>query len=360
VAALLGSRAAFSQDAAGDAPGAELGTYLGPVPIERTAPYYPFESVRDGKEGWVDVSFIISPDGKVVEPMIEDSTGVRVFEAAALKAVKNWRYKPATLNGEPVEQSMTRTIIRFEIPGYPKAARPNLVAAYRKIQDHLNKRELDQAKALLDDLESAGRVNLYEDAWFWWLEYLYMDAAGGTSPEQQSEVLTRAIGSDDNYLLPDPLVMCTVRLFTLRVRAQQYASALSLAERLGKNKEAKKSQYYTQAVAAMDGTKREIDALVAGETTIKVDAKIGGFDYWVHGLLRRSFSITDINGELDAVEVRCSKRNARYDSVAGEHTWTIPASWGNCGAYIKGTPGTTFAFYEHPNQKLVPAQPNAK
>src|SRR5262249_20924918 len=51
---------------------------------------------------------------------------------------------------------------------------------------------------------------------------------------------------------------------------------------------------------------------------------------------------------------RCSRRNARYDAVPGEHTWTIPASCGECGAYIRGTQGTTFAFYEHPKGKRTP------
>src|SRR5262249_39251359 len=160
---------------------------------------------------------------------------------------------------------------------------------YKKVQDHAKKREFEQAKALLDELESTGRMNLYEDAWFWWLEYMYMDAVGGASPEQQRDVLNRAVGYEGNYLPPDAFVLGAVRLFALRVRAEEYASALALAERLEKTKDAKKSQYYAQAVAAMDTSRREIKALIDGDTTIKVDAKIGGFDYWVHGLLRRSF-----------------------------------------------------------------------
>jgi hypothetical protein len=67
--------------------------------------------------------------------------------------------------------------------------------------------------------------------------------------------------------------------------------------------------------------------------------------------LRRSFSIENVHGRVDTVEVRCTRRNARYDSVSGEHTWTIPSSWGDCGAYVKGEPGTTFVVYEPPNER---------
>ncbi len=73
-------------------------------------------------------------------------------------------------------------------------------------------------------------------------------------------------------------------------------------------------------------------------------------DYWVHGLLRSSFTIAQVNGRLDAVEIRCAKGSASYASVTTEHTWMVPKSWGGCGAYIKGEPGTTFIFYEHPNK----------
>ena len=343
--------AALAQDAVNENAATDLETYLGPVPIRRTAPIYPFELRTYGREGWVALSYIVSPEGKVIEPMIEDSSGIHEFERAAMNAVKDWRYKPATLNGEPVEQSMTRTIIRFQLQDRSNGASPSFITKYKKAQEHLKNHEFDQAKAVLDDLESGGRLNLYEDSWFWWLKYVYMDAVGGASLEQQRDVLIRAIAYEDDYLPRDAFVMAAVRLFALRVRTEEYARALSLRDKLKSQKDARKSPLYDQAVTAMDATAREIQALVDGDKTLKIDATIGGFDYWVHGLLRRSFSITDINGQLDAVEVRCSKRNVRYDSVTGEHTWTIPKSYGDCGAYIKGTPGTTFAFYEYPNEK---------
>jgi hypothetical protein len=180
---------------------------------------------------------------------------------------------------------------------------------------------------------------------------MHMDAAGGATPDQQRDALTRAIGYEDDYLQPETFLAAATRLFDLRVQADDYAGALWLLDRVRDSKRAEQSPQYEPAVAGMDAAARQIKALVDGDTTIRINAAIGRFDYWVHNLLRRSFSITDINGQLDAVEVRCSKRNARYYSVTGTHSWTIPESWGDCGAYVKGTPGTTFAFYEDPKQK---------
>jgi TonB family protein len=62
----------------------------------------------------VRVSFVISEEGKVIEPMIEDSSH-RDFDSSTLNAIEKWRYKPATLGGKPVEQSMVETTIRYKL-----------------------------------------------------------------------------------------------------------------------------------------------------------------------------------------------------------------------------------------------------
>jgi len=324
-----------------------LSMFLSAVPIAKAAPNYPSEALANRREGWVALSFMISPAGQVTEPMIEDSSGVESLENAALDAVKKWRYKPATFNGQPVEDTVTRTVVRFRLDG-ESGMSGTFRASYMRIQDSVKNGNLPQAAALLDELEHKERLNLYEDAWFWWLKYTYLDAAGGSSPEEQSETLSAAIGYDD-FLPPDALVMGSLRLYNLRVRQADYARAFGTLDRLKGSRRAQDSTQYAEVVKAMDANAQQIKALIDGNTTLKVNAAIGQHDYWVHGLLRRSFSIAEIRGRIEAVEIRCSRRNARYDLLTAEHTWTIAKSWGDCGAYVKGDPGTTFVVYEHPN-----------
>lgn len=82
--------------------------YIAAEAISKPAPEYPGFALAQGKEGWVIVSYVISPTGEVVEPMIEDSSGTEAFERAAMRAVEDWRYAPATWNGEPVERRRRR------------------------------------------------------------------------------------------------------------------------------------------------------------------------------------------------------------------------------------------------------------
>jgi TonB family protein len=50
----------------------------------------------------VTVSFIIGTDGRVHSPLILESAGPSE-DKVVLKAVRSWRYRPATCNGVPTE-----------------------------------------------------------------------------------------------------------------------------------------------------------------------------------------------------------------------------------------------------------------
>ena len=63
------------------------------------APAYPDSARAAGIEGAVVVRALVGSDGHVLRVEIE--TSVPGLDAAALAAVKQWRYKPATVNGKP-------------------------------------------------------------------------------------------------------------------------------------------------------------------------------------------------------------------------------------------------------------------
>ena len=86
-------------------PSAELIESVIPAQIiERKHPIYPRSAAMNGNEGWVKYSFVIDKDGRVVDPVVEDSSGIREFEKAGLKAIRQWQYTPAKRDGETIEQ----------------------------------------------------------------------------------------------------------------------------------------------------------------------------------------------------------------------------------------------------------------
>jgi protein TonB len=85
------------------------------IPLVRIEPRYPSRAQARGIEGWVRVIFTISPAGTVVDEYIADSDPPRIFDSAALRAVRKWKYKPRIVNGKPVERRDVEVTLRFEI-----------------------------------------------------------------------------------------------------------------------------------------------------------------------------------------------------------------------------------------------------
>ncbi|HVY65153.1 MAG TPA: energy transducer TonB [Gammaproteobacteria bacterium] len=321
--------------------------YIPAEPISRTPPDYPLDGL---KEGWVLVSFIISEEGKVIEPMIEESSD-SIFDAPTLRAIKTWRYKPATLDGKPVEQSMVQTNISYRLQG-ANGARPRFIDKYRRAYPLIAAKSFAEANQLVEALEK-GQLNFYETAWLAWLKYYYLDATGTADPDTLIAWLRKALGSSgvptDDYLQPDVLVSASQHLFVMEARRGDLSEAVMAYKRLEASTVAKRSKAYKDVMASLEPSYREIMNLVAGPKIIQQTARVGEHNYWVHRMLRRSFAFGDVQGgKLDVVDVRCTRANRRFVSMPENTILKIPDSWGECGVYIKGDEGATFAFEEYP------------
>jgi protein TonB len=99
------------------------GAFLGPVaaggnsqvvPLVRINPQYPRNELLAGVEGWVKVRFTVEPDGSVSSPKVIQSKPPRVFDTAALRAIKKWKFKPKVVNGIAVQQDGTQ-LIEFKL-----------------------------------------------------------------------------------------------------------------------------------------------------------------------------------------------------------------------------------------------------
>lgn len=80
-----------------------------PQLVNMVKPGYPAAAVRVGAEGDVELRLRVSLTGDVVE--VEVLRGLKWgLTEEAVKAVKQWKYRPATRNGEPVETTITVSV----------------------------------------------------------------------------------------------------------------------------------------------------------------------------------------------------------------------------------------------------------
>lgn len=88
-----------------------------PRPRAAIAPPYPRSAAIAGIEGWVEVEVVIRADGSVRQARVLRAEPARVFDDAALSAVRRWTWSPGTLAGRPVEQAVVQ-IIEFRLDGH--------------------------------------------------------------------------------------------------------------------------------------------------------------------------------------------------------------------------------------------------
>jgi periplasmic protein TonB len=82
--------------------------------IHTVAPRYPQEAMVDRVEGTVVLQALIGKDGSVQN--LKVLNGHPVLNQAAIDAVRQWRYKPYQVNGEPVE-AITQINVKFRLSG---------------------------------------------------------------------------------------------------------------------------------------------------------------------------------------------------------------------------------------------------
>ncbi len=75
------------------------------VPLVRVPPQYPIRAAERGIEGWVVLRFTITATGTVENPTVIDAKPKRIFDRAAVRALKKWKYRPRVVDGVPIERT---------------------------------------------------------------------------------------------------------------------------------------------------------------------------------------------------------------------------------------------------------------
>jgi protein TonB len=82
--------------------------------LERTRmvnPVYPEAARKRGVEGWVELAFTVTTNGTVEDIEVRNASPAMVFEDAAIRALRGWRFKPVERNGERIAQ---RAMVRLK------------------------------------------------------------------------------------------------------------------------------------------------------------------------------------------------------------------------------------------------------
>jgi TonB family protein len=307
--------------------------------IERVSPRFPIKAARNGNEGWVKLSFVVDENGAVVDPVIEDSSGIRGFERASLRAIKQWQYSPAIRNGENIEQCRNSVQMDFILDKGTKGGRIRFVREYKNADEALRANNIVLAEQLITQMGEGKIWNRYEDAWFWMLKSEIAKAQGQESAQLSS--LRRVISSNKSskYVGEQHYIYLLHQKFILEIKASLFSDALQTFAQIRQRPDNEKTvsvleKYATQALRVL---KNQEFIVVQGEVDSDGD--------WWHSLSRNRFMFSDIAGTLDTVEVRCDNKREKY-TIAEYTEWNIPKSWGRCKIIVVGDTQANFNIVE--------------
>ena len=83
-----------------------------PSYLENSPPQYPTVAKRRGYEGTVTLKVLVTKEGKVEKLRVFRSSGHKILDTAAVKAVKNWTFQPGRRGSKPIDM-WVKVPIRF-------------------------------------------------------------------------------------------------------------------------------------------------------------------------------------------------------------------------------------------------------
>lgn len=317
------------------------------IPVNQPAPGFPRKGIRRGQEGWVQMSFVVKADGSAIDPIIIDSIGGPGFERAARDIVSEWQFETRE---SPFELPNNTIEIRFETEHGRDMATSNFMRRYRRIVTLLANEENEAARALVDQTQKLGGWNLYEST-ILWLMIGRVDGVEGNNASKLENYRRSLRLSNRNALKSQSRRDLLTKIIELEYEHGQYAAAFATLSLLRNEADGDKN------IAGLQDQAAEIVLLLEGSDAISAKGVIQnacdceeGEPIWSYAPVRRIFSFSNLNGNVDRFEARCRTHRLR-DSVVSDKTWELPQDWGGCQIFVFGDDGASFDFVEHQREQ---------
>jgi TonB family protein len=289
-----------------------------------------------GKEGWVVMSYMIDPQGIPYDVAVVSSSGDDLFERAAVSAAEVFRYEPAELQGEPMDAGVMSTIT-FQLSGDTGASR-RFIRVQTDLLKAISENDRERADELLSKLDTNNR-NLYEQAYLFLSKYRYHLKWGDL--RQQYAALSRAsfIDRGREFLPADTLTSVLSSMLVIELKLNKVAKALRTAKLIQERELQDSRKQSLKRVIA------NIENMAANDASFAIDGRIDGDNRFSHYLLKSSFEIVDVQGQVAEMRLHCDKDYVGFRYEAGLR-YRVKEDLNDCVVTVIGDPGTTFRLVE--------------
>ena len=130
-------------------------------PILKENPRYPREAYKKGEIGWTIVNYMVDPSGNTYDVTVKSSSGDKSFDKVSIKAAEKYKYKPASVNGIPVDSSYS-TKITFDFSDGEDAVTRGFRSSMKLFLSSYSEDNEKRADYRLDKMKRVRAVSHYQ------------------------------------------------------------------------------------------------------------------------------------------------------------------------------------------------------
>ena len=320
-------------------PDPTTGSFVPATVIERPELKYPPHHLARRHEGWVQLNYMVDRKGTPYDIVVSGSSDDFYFEAAAIEYIQETRFAPGHVEGRPVDASSMSTI-SFTLGSNGLTADDHSLfrKRYRETLIAIKAGDQDAAKTLMDQMRNDNH-NLYENVYYHLAEYSW-EARWGTTQGQYQALHLATINDQTQAYLPTDLLR-KILLQKLRLQAPHYD--LAPARRtINRILELEPTDEEETALAQVS---EEVEEFIASTDTVSVPITIGHHQQYFHALVRSSFRLDEIQGEVLELRVHCDRGYAIF-TFAPQMRYSINPDWQSCGLVVGGVADTKLIVIE--------------
>lgn len=212
-------------------------------------------------------------------------------------------------------------------------------AKYNKAKKALEKKDYIEVDTQLALMKKRKPMHLSEHNFMHMLAAEYEKSKGNKNKQlfHLSRIAKNFVHQDDEK----QKLSILYEMFILQVEFNEFRVAHNTYNRLSKLDSAKPYLSKLDKILVM------VDAAITSDEDLIRIADIKGNDFWTADLVRNKFSLTNIDGSLHTLDIRCVNKRHVY-TIEEDNTWKLPASWENCSIYVYGESKSSFKLIEHP------------
>lgn len=312
--------------------------------IHRELPEYPRIARMKGVEGWVLVGYTVSEIGRPEDVTIIDTSIEGYFEDAAARAVRLYRFEPASFLGEPVSQGGMSERIFFILSSQGWDTDPSFRERYSTASRTIREGPLDVARTLIDDLADEPSEWLAEAFYLDLLELKYARAIGDRRATERHLERALVVAKEK---APAPVYQGLLRdAVGIRGESADYREALAAYETLLAAAPSLPADDPARSAAAdMRARLAESEPIERERMIERCDACSPPVTVWSGSLNRQQFSIVPVSGEVHDIEVSCGVHSVSF-LFRADTVWRLDPRWQDCRARIYGEDGAVFRLVE--------------